>query len=234
MIMIYQWQGERAGQNTGKIDRDKPESSTSYGIDDLGAERIGHRSHEILRRQLDPCDLIVVTYSQVSDSQLPQGGLGAFDLAQLGRCHGMVMGDPRRQARSSRFVGYLQVQASRNRTHRTFRHAGLSEWSQHVVVSGCTSSGSVGSQRVIGVFPVCDGIELIPVGDHLLDPAEQLVLAIETSVDAVRLVLGAVILVGFHFDDRYAHLASDIMRRNAFRGRKTWGHSKQPDNPIRA
>jgi hypothetical protein len=103
-----------------------------------------------------------------------------------------------------------------------------------MVIGGCAGSGSVGSPRIIGVFAVRDRIEPMPISDHLVDPAEQFVLAVETSVGAVRLVLRPIMLVRFHFNDRYADLACDIMRRNAFRGRKTRGHSEQRHNPIRA
>jgi hypothetical protein len=78
MIRIQQGQGKRAGLNTSKIHRDKSETS----------------SQQILGRQLDPRDLVVVAHSQIGESQLPQGRFGAFNLAQFRRRNGMVVGNP--------------------------------------------------------------------------------------------------------------------------------------------
>jgi hypothetical protein len=127
MIRIQQGQGKRAGLNTSKIHRDKSETSTAYGGQHLSAERVNDGSQQILGRQLDPRDLVVVAHSQIGESQLPQGRFGAFNLAQFRRRNGMVVGNPRRQARRSRLVSHLKAQGSCNRTYVTLGHSGLRE-----------------------------------------------------------------------------------------------------------
>jgi hypothetical protein len=222
MIRIQQWQGERAGLNTAKIYRDKAESSAAYGGQHLRSQRINYRPHQVRRRQLHPRDLVVVAHSEIGESQLPQGGLGAFNLAELCRRNRMMVGNPRRQARRSRLVGYLQAYGPCNRTHITLGHAGLGEGPQHIVIRGRTRPWSVGSSGIIGVFPICDGVKSIPVCHLILDPAEQLVLAKETTIRSVRLILGAITFVRFDFNERDAHLARNIMGRCPFLGSKTW------------
>jgi hypothetical protein len=91
-----------------------------------------------------------------------------------------------------------------------------------MVINGRTGSRPVGSSSIIGVFPVCDGIKLIAVGHLILDPAEELVLAEETTIRSVYLILGAITFVRLDLDERYAHLARDIMGRSLFLGSKTW------------
>jgi hypothetical protein len=81
MIGIEERQSEGAGLNSGKIDRDKSEAGALHRVQYLRAKRIAHRSDEISEWQLDPRDVIVVANSQLSESELPQRRLGAFDLA---------------------------------------------------------------------------------------------------------------------------------------------------------
>jgi hypothetical protein len=91
-----------------------------------------------------------------------------------------------------------------------------------MVIHGRTGSRPVGASSIIGVFAVCDGIKLIAVGHLILDPAEQLVLAEETTIRSVRLILRAITFVRLDFKERYAHLARNIMGRSPFLGSKTW------------
>jgi hypothetical protein len=73
MISIQQWQSERAGLNAAEINRDKAESGSAHGSQHLGPEWINHGPRQLLRRQLDTRHLIVVTHSEIGESQLPQG-----------------------------------------------------------------------------------------------------------------------------------------------------------------
>jgi hypothetical protein len=91
-----------------------------------------------------------------------------------------------------------------------------------MVIHGRTGSRPVGSSSIIGVFPICDGIKLMAVGHLILDLAEELVLAEETTIRSVRLIFGAITFVRLDLDERYAHLARDIMGRSAFLGSKAW------------
>jgi hypothetical protein len=91
-----------------------------------------------------------------------------------------------------------------------------------MVTGGRTRTWPVGSSGIIGVFPVRDGVKFIPVSHLILDPAEQLVLAKETTIRSVRLILGAITFVRLDFNERYAHLARNITGRCPFLGSKTW------------
>jgi hypothetical protein len=90
------------------------------------------------------------------------------------------------------------------------------------VIHGRTGSRSVGPSSVIGVFPIRDGVKLMVIGHLILDPAEELVLAEETTIRSIRLVFGAITFVRLDLDERYAHFARDVMGRSAFLGSKTW------------
>jgi hypothetical protein len=91
-----------------------------------------------------------------------------------------------------------------------------------MVIHGRTGSRPVGSSSIISVFPVCDGIKLIAVGHLILDPGEQLVLAEETTIRSVHLILGAITFVRLDLNERYAQLARNIMGHSPFLGSKTW------------
>jgi hypothetical protein len=172
MLRTQQWQGECSGLDPPKVQGDKSEAGPSYRGQDLGSKRISYCPDQIRSRQLDSRDLIVVTNSQIAESQLPQCRFGTLDLAQLGRCDRMVVGNPGGEARSSRLVGHLQAQGSCDRTDRKLAHASLGEWSEHLVVRGGARTWSVGPSRIVGIFPVRNRIQPVPVGDLVLDPAE--------------------------------------------------------------
>jgi len=91
-----------------------------------------------------------------------------------------------------------------------------------MVIRGRTRAWPVRSSGIIGVFPIRDGVKSISVGHLILDPAEELVLTEETTIRSVRLIFGAITFVRLDLDERYAHLARDIMRRSPFFGSKTW------------
>ena len=116
---------EGAGLDARQIHRDELETGSTDSCQHLGTEGINDRPNKISGRQLDPRDLIVMPNSQVAESQLPQGRLGAFDLTQLGWRHGMVVRNSRREAGRRRLVGHRQSQRSRDRTHRKLGHAHL-------------------------------------------------------------------------------------------------------------
>ena len=73
MIRIQQWQGERTGLNTSKIDRNESKSGAAYRFQHLNAERIGYRPEQIPRRQLDPRHVVMMAHSEIGESQLSQG-----------------------------------------------------------------------------------------------------------------------------------------------------------------
>jgi hypothetical protein len=91
-----------------------------------------------------------------------------------------------------------------------------------MVIGGRTRTWPVGSSDIIGVFPVRDGVQSIPVCRLILDPAEQLVLAEETTIRSVRLILGAITFVCLDLDERYAYLARNFMGCFPFLGSQTW------------
>ena len=74
--------------------RDKSEAGAAYGVQHLRAKRIADGPDQICRRQLDPCDVVVMPNSQLGESELPQRRLGAFDLAELGRRDHVVVRNP--------------------------------------------------------------------------------------------------------------------------------------------
>jgi hypothetical protein len=234
MIRIQQGQGEGSGLNTTKINGGKAEPSAAYRRQHLRADWISHRPRQVLRRQLDPRYLIMVPDPQIGESQLPQGGFGAFDLAQLGRRNGVVVRNPRRQARRGRLVGHRQIQSPSNGTYITFGHAGLDEWPQHIVVGGSPGAWSVGSSRIVGVLSVRDGVKVVAVGDLVLDPAEQLVLAVKTAIRPVRLILGAIAFMRLNFDEWYAQLGRNMMCRAALVEGEAGGDAKQSNDPVSA
>jgi hypothetical protein len=212
MVRIQQWQSERARLNTAKINRDESESGATYRGKHLRPNRISYRSQEILGRQFHPRYVVVVAHPELREAQLPQRGLGAVDLVELCGRDGMVMGNPRRQAGRSRFVGHFQVQGPCNGTHVTLRQSRRCEGPEHSVIGGGAGTCPVRPSGIVGVFPVCDGVELEALGDVIFDPAEKLVLAIETAIGPVRLILRAITLVGFDLDNPYADVARDLVR----------------------
>jgi hypothetical protein len=91
-----------------------------------------------------------------------------------------------------------------------------------MVIRGRTGTWSVGAPSIVGVFPVRDRIQLVAVGDLILDPAEQLVLTEETAIRSVRQILGAVTFVGRDLEKRYTDLVRDIMGGTTLLGREAW------------
>ena len=225
---------EGAGLDARQIHRDELETSAADSCQHLGTERINNRPNKISGRQLDPRDLIVMPNSQVGESQLSQGRLGAFDLAQLGWRHGMVVRNSRSEAGRRRLVGHWQSQRSRHRTHRKLGHAHLSEGPEDVVISRSAGTWSVRPSGVVGILSVRDRIQSVTLDHLVINAAEQFVFAVETPVRAVSSILRMIIFMGYHFDDRYAHLARDVMRRLAFLGRQTRRDPEQRNNLLLA
>jgi hypothetical protein len=234
MIRTQQLEREGTGLDTAKIHRDESEASSAYGCQHLSTERINDRPNQIHGGQLDPGDLIVMPDPQVAESQLPQGRLGAFDLAQLGWRHWMVVRNSRREAGCRRLVGHRQSHRSRDRTHRSLGHAHLREGPEDVMIRCGAGTWSVRPSGIVGILPVRDRIQPMTLDHLVIDAAEQLVFAVEAPVRAVRPILRMIIFMGHHFDDRYAQLARDIMRRATFLGCETWRNSQQRHDPSRA
>jgi hypothetical protein len=145
----------------------------------------------------------------------------------------MVMRNPRREARRSRLVGHLQAKSMRERTHCRLGDASVGERSQHMMVGGSTRAGSVRSPSVVGILPVRDGIQPVAVGNPVIDPAEEFLLTVKTTISPVRLILRTITFVCHHLDEPYAHLARDVMGGAALVGRETGGDSQQGDDPLR-
>ncbi len=234
MIRTDERQGEGAGLNPADIHRDKSEAGTSYGVQHLRTKRIADRSNQIRRRQLDPRNVVVVSNSQLRESQLPQRGLGAVDLAELGRRDHMVVRNPRREARRSRLVGHLQTQSAGHRTHCQLGHASVGERPEDVVVGGGTRTWSVRSPGIVGVLSVRNGIQPVLFGDPIIDPAEEFFLAVETPIRPVGPILRTITFVRRHLDEPYADLARDPVGSTPLLGSKARGHPEQGDNSVGA
>ena len=232
MVRIQQWQCERAGLDTAKIHRDKSEASTSYGGEHFATKWIDDRTNQIGGGQFDSGDLIVVPNPQIAESQLPQGRLGALDLAQLRRGHRLVVGNPRRQAWRSRLVGHRQTQVARDRTHCKLGHAGLGKRPQYAMFDGCARAWSVESSRIVRVFPVRNRVQLVVADDLILDSAEQLLFAVKATIRPVRLILRSITFMSRHLNERYADLACNLVRRTPFFGPQTGGDSQQRHDPL--
>jgi hypothetical protein len=176
----------------------------------------------------------VVANSQVAESQLPQRGLGALDLAQLGRCDRMVVGNPGCEARRSGLVGYLQAKCVRERPHCRLGDASVGQRPQDIVIDGGTRTWSIGSLSIVGVLPVGNGIQPVTVGYTVIDPAEEFLLAVETTINSIRLILRTITFVGHHLDQPYADLACDCVCTAPLLGREAGGHPEQSYDPLRA
>jgi hypothetical protein len=227
MIRSDERQGEGTGLDPAKIDGDETEAGASYGGQHFSAERIRYRPHQICGRQLDSCDIVVVANSQIAESQLPQRGFGALDLAQLGRCDRMVVGNTGGEARRSGLVGYLQAKCAREHPHCRLGDAGVGERPQDIVVGGGTRTWSIRSPSIVGVFPVRNGVQTVPVGDPFIDPAEELLFAVKTPIRPVRLILRAMTFERHHLDEPYAYLACDVVSSTPLLGGEAGGHPEQ-------
>jgi hypothetical protein len=225
-------QGECAGLDPANVYRDEPEAGASYRIQHLRAERIADRADQICGRQLDPRDVVVVPNSQLVESELPQGRLSALDLAELDGRDRLVVRNPRREARRSRFVGHLQAHGPGKRAHCQLGHPSVGEWSQHIVVRGGTGTWSIGSPSIIGVLAVRNGVQAISVGDLIVDAAEELVFAMKTPIRPVRLILRAITFEGHHFDEPYADLACDVVSSTPLIGSEARGHPEQSYHAV--
>jgi hypothetical protein len=96
-----------------------------------------------------------------------------------------------------------------------------------VVVGGGSRTWSVWSPGIVGVLSVRNGIEPVLSRDPIIDPPEELFLAVETPIRSVGLILRTITLVRLHLDEPYADLARDIVGPSAFLGCETGGHTKQ-------
>jgi hypothetical protein len=233
MIRSDERQGEGSGLDPAKIDRDEPEAGASYGGQHFSAERFRYRPHQICGRQLDSCDIVVVANSQIAESQLPQRGLGALDLAQLGRCDRIVVGNARGEARRSGLISYLQAKCARKHPHRRLGDAGVGERPQDIVVGGGTRTWSIWSPSIVGVLPVRNGIKPVTVGDPVIDPAEEFLLAVKTTISPIRLILRTITFVGHHLDQPYTDLACDFVCTAPLLGREAGGYPEQSEDPLR-
>jgi hypothetical protein len=232
MIIIQQLERKSPGLDTTKIDSDEAETGTAYGCEHMSTKRINHCPNQIIGRQLDSRDVIVMPNSQVAESQLPQGSFGALNLAQLGWSHEMVVRNSRCETGCCRFIGHRQIQRSRHRTHRPLRHADVGEGSQHVMISCGAGTWPIGSSGIVSVLPVRDGIQPVTLDHLVLDATEQFVLAVEATIRTVRLILRTIIFMGFHLDDQNPDVASDLMRCAPLLGRETWRDAQQCYDPL--
>jgi hypothetical protein len=234
MIRTDQRQGEGAGLNPANIHRDKSEAGASYGVQDLRSKRIADRSNQVWGRQLDSRNVVVVSNSQLRESELPQRRLGSVDLAELGRGDHMVVRNPGCQARRGRLVGHLQTESAGHRTHCQLGHASVSQRPEDIVVGGGTRTWSVRSPGIVGVLPVRNGIQPVLSGDLIIDPAEEFFLAVETPIRAVGLILRTITFVRHHLDELYADLARDLVGSIPLLGSQTRGYPEQGDNSLDA
>ena len=102
------------------------------------------------------------------------------------------------------------------------------------MISRGASTWSVRSSGIIGILPVRDRIQPVTLDHLVIDTAEQFVFAVKTPVRPVGSILRMIIFMGYHFDDHYAHLACDVMRRLTFLGRQTRRYPQQRNNALLA
>ena len=234
MIRTDERQGEGAGLDPANIQRDKSKAGASYGIQHLHTKRISDGSNQIWGRQLDARNIVVVSNPQLGEAELPQCRLGAVDLAELGRGDHMVVRNPRREARCSRLVCHLQTQSARHRTHCQLGHASIGERPEDIVVDRGTRTWSVRSPGIVGVLSVRNGIQLVLLGDPIIDPAEEFLLAVEAPIGPVGLILRTLSFVRHHLYELYADLAGDLMGSTSLRGSETRGYPEHGDNSVDA
>src|SRR5215217_6845342 len=138
----------------------------------------------------------------------------------------------------------------REATHGNLGHAGVGERPEDMVVGGGASARSVRSPSIVGVLPVRNGVQPVLIGDPFLDPGEKLVLAVETPIGGVRLILRTITFVRHHLDERYADLARNVVGSTAFLGseagrdrrytafyrpvvaRTEWDHLREPHSRL--
>ena len=107
---------------------------------------------------------------------------------------------------------------------------GVGERPQHAVLGRGPRAGPVGPAHVVGVLPVGDPVEPVPVEHLVADGREQLVLAVEAAVGPVRAVLGPVPLAGLDLDDGHADEPGDLVRRGALVGGEAGRHPEEGDD----
>jgi hypothetical protein len=115
----------------------------------------------------------------------------------------------------------------REATHGNLGHAGVGERPEDMVVGGGASARSVRSPSIVGVLPVRNGVQSVVIGDPFLDPGEKLVLAVETPIGGVRLILRTITFVRHHLDERYADLARNVVGSTAFLGSEAGGDAEE-------
>jgi hypothetical protein len=101
------------------------------------------------------------------------------------------------------------------------------------MMCGGTRTWAIGSLRIVGVLAVRNGIQLVPLGNLIVDAAEELLFAVEAPIRSIRLILRSITFVRRDFNERYAHLARDIMCRTPLLGRQTWRYSEERHDPLR-
>jgi hypothetical protein len=119
-----------------------------------------------------------------------------------------------------------------DRAHCRLGHASVRERPEDIVVRGGTGTWSVRSPSIVGVLSVRDGIQAVPLGDLVIDPAEEFFLAVKAPIRPVRLILRTITLVRHHLDESYANLARDVVGGTPLLGSETGGHPEQGDNTV--
>ena len=77
---------------------------------------------------------------------------------------------------------------------------GVGQRAQYLVLGGRTGAGPIGTGCVIGVLAVRHRVQPLACDDFVVDPAEQLVLAVEATIRAVGDIGSPFTLVRGYFD----------------------------------
>src|SRR5205823_13350395 len=104
--------------------------------------------------------------------------------------------------------------------YRLLAQARVSERTEDGVSACGAGPGAVGPAGVVHVLPVRHGGQPVPAHNLVVDPAEQLVLAVEAAVRPVAPVLRAVPLVRAHLDNPYPDPRAHPVPAAALRARQ--------------
>ena len=94
------------------------------------------------------------------------------------------------------------------------------------MIGGGAGTRSVRPASVVGVLPVRDGVQSVPIGDPFLDPGEEFFLAVETPIRPVRLIRRTITFVRHHLDERYADLACNVVSSTPLLGSEAGGDAE--------
>ena len=150
----------------GEVERDVPEPGRTDGVAPRLRSAVGRDRGDVVRADLDPCHLPVVTDAEVGEPEPRSAASAALDLGQLVRRDLLEVRDPRGQARRGRLVRATAAPGRGRCADGGLVEAGVRERAQDAVLAGRPRAGAIGTARVVGVLAVRDGVEPVR-GDDL-------------------------------------------------------------------